>query len=56
MRQTFVDEPAHVTEIRDQLRRFVAAEAPREKRIQWDKAHAWPRDVYAKLKDRKSVV
>lgn len=49
MRQTFTDEPAHVAEIRDQLRRFVAAEAPREKRIQWDKAHAWPRDVYAKL-------
>jgi alkylation response protein AidB-like acyl-CoA dehydrogenase len=49
MRQTFVDEPAHVTEIRDQLRRFVAAEAPREKRIEWDKAHSWPRDVYAKL-------
>lgn len=49
MRQTFVDEPAHVAEIRDQLRRFVAAEAPREKRIAWDKAHAWPRDVYAKL-------
>jgi alkylation response protein AidB-like acyl-CoA dehydrogenase len=49
MRQSFADEPAHVAEIRDQLRRFVAAEAPREKRIAWDKAHAWPRDVYAKL-------
>jgi alkylation response protein AidB-like acyl-CoA dehydrogenase len=49
MRQTFADEPAHIGEIRDQLRRFVAAEAPREKRIAWDKAHAWPRDVYAKL-------
>lgn len=49
MRQSFVDEAPHVAEIRDQLRRFVAAEAPREKRIQWDKAHAWPRDVYAKL-------
>ncbi len=49
MRQTFVDEPAHVSEIRDQLRRFVATEAPREKRIAWDKAHAWPRDAYAKL-------
>jgi len=49
MSQTFIDEPAHVVEIRDQLRRFVAAEAPREKRIAWDKAHHWPRDVYAKL-------
>lgn len=49
MRQSFVDEAPHVAEIRDQLRRFVAAEAPREKRIAWDKAHGWPRDVYAKL-------
>jgi alkylation response protein AidB-like acyl-CoA dehydrogenase len=49
MRQTFQDEPAHVSEIRDQLRRFVATEAPPEKRIAWDKAHRWPRDVYAKL-------
>lgn len=47
--QSFADEPAHVGELRDQLRRFVAAEAPREKRIAWDKAQAWPRDVYAKL-------
>lgn len=49
MSQTFIDEPAHVSEIRDQLRRFIAAEAPREKRIEWDRAHRWPRDVYAKL-------
>jgi alkylation response protein AidB-like acyl-CoA dehydrogenase len=49
MRQSFVDEPAHVSEIRDQLRRFVATEAPRDKRIEWDKAHRWPRDVYARL-------
>lgn len=49
MRQTFRDEPAHIAEIRDQLRRFVAAEAPPEKRIQWDRDHRWPRDVYAKL-------
>jgi alkylation response protein AidB-like acyl-CoA dehydrogenase len=51
MRQTFTDEPAHIAEIRDQLRRFVAAEAPPEKRIAWDKAHRWPRDVYAKLNE-----
>jgi alkylation response protein AidB-like acyl-CoA dehydrogenase len=49
MRQTFADEPAHITEIRDQLRRFIAAEAPPERRIAWDRAHRWPRDVYAKL-------
>ncbi len=47
--QTFQDEPAHVAEIRDQLRRFIAAQAPREKRIQWDRERSWPRDVYAKL-------
>lgn len=47
--QSFADEPAHVASLREQLRRFVAAEAPREKRIAWDKAQAWPRDVYAKL-------
>lgn len=47
--QTFADEPAHITEIRDQIRRFIAAEAPREKRIQWDRDRRWPRDVYAKL-------
>jgi alkylation response protein AidB-like acyl-CoA dehydrogenase len=49
--QSFTDEPAHVREIRDQLRRFIAAQAPREKRIAWDKAHRWPRDVYAKLNE-----
>jgi alkylation response protein AidB-like acyl-CoA dehydrogenase len=47
--QVFADEPAHVAELRGQLRRFVAAEAPRDKRIAWDRAQAWPRDVYAKL-------
>ncbi len=49
--QSFIDEPAHVREIRDQLRRFIAAEAPREKRIQWDRERRWPRDVYAKLNE-----
>jgi alkylation response protein AidB-like acyl-CoA dehydrogenase len=49
--QSFTDEPAHVREIRAQLRRFIAAEAPREKRIQWDRERRWPRDVYAKLNE-----
>lgn len=49
--QTFADEPAHVREIRDQLRRFIAQHAPREKRIQWDRDRRWPRDVYAKLNE-----
>lgn len=49
--QTFADEPAHVREIRDQLRRFIARHAPREQRIQWDRDRRWPRDVYAKLNE-----
>jgi alkylation response protein AidB-like acyl-CoA dehydrogenase len=49
--QSFIDEPAHVAAIRDQLRRFIAEHAPREKRIAWDKASTWPRDVYAKLNE-----
>jgi alkylation response protein AidB-like acyl-CoA dehydrogenase len=47
--QSFADEPAHVGEIRAQLRRFIATHAPREKRIEWDRERRWPRDVYAKL-------
>ncbi|MEY2882375.1 MAG: hypothetical protein RL490_99 [Pseudomonadota bacterium] len=47
--QSFIDEPAHVGQLRETIQRFVAAHAPREARIAWDKAHAWPRDVYAEL-------
>lgn len=47
--QSFTDEPGHVAAIRDQLRRFLAEHAPRAKRIEWDRASTWPRDVYAKL-------
>jgi hypothetical protein len=36
-------EAEHVTTLRNQLRRFVAEKAPREKRRAWDKAHDWPR-------------
>ena len=46
---TFTDEPEHVGQLRDTIRRFVAAHAPREARIQWDRDHRWPRDVYAEL-------
>ena len=51
MSQSFIDETPEVAALRDQLRRFIAAEAPREKRIAWDRAEAWPRDVYAKLNE-----
>jgi len=42
-------EPEHVTELRRQLRRFVAEKAPRERRRAWDRAHTWPRDLYGEL-------
>lgn len=45
----FTDEPDHIRALRDQLKRFVAEKAPREKRRLWDKTHAWPRDLYAEL-------
>ncbi len=47
--QTFADEAEHVGLLRDMIRRFVAAHAPREKRQAWDKAHQFPRDVFAEL-------
>ena len=46
---TFTDEPDHIAQLRDTVARFVAAHAPRDARIAWDKAHTWPRDVYAEL-------
>jgi alkylation response protein AidB-like acyl-CoA dehydrogenase len=46
---TFSDEPEHIGQLRETVARFVAAHAPREARIAWDKAHTWPRDVYAEL-------
>jgi alkylation response protein AidB-like acyl-CoA dehydrogenase len=49
--QTFADEPDHVAELRRQLRRFVAEQAPREKRRQWDREHTFPRDLYRQLAD-----
>jgi len=47
--QSFTDEPAHIGQLRDTVARFVAAHAPRDARLAWDKAHAWPRDVYAEF-------
>lgn len=49
MTWTFADEPAHLTELRRQLARFVAEKAPRAARREWDRAHAWPRDVFSEL-------
>ena len=49
--QTFIDERDHVAEIRRQIKRFVAAEAPREKRALWDREHRFPRDAFRRLAD-----
>ncbi len=49
--QSVHDEAAHITEIRRQLRRFVAARMPREKRIAWDRAHTWDRALFAEIAD-----
>ena len=46
---TDYDEPDHVTALRESVRRFVAAEMPREKARQWDRDNHWPREVHAKL-------
>lgn len=49
MIETTLPEPEHVTQLRRQLRRFVADKAPREMRRAWDKAHDWPRDLFREL-------
>jgi alkylation response protein AidB-like acyl-CoA dehydrogenase len=49
MPHAFAPEPDHITELRHQLRRFVEAKAPREKRQHWDRTHTWPRDLFAEL-------
>lgn len=38
-----------LAELRQQLRRFIAAKAPREKRREWDRSHTWPRDLFREL-------
>lgn len=51
MNPTFAEEPEHIGEIRRQLRRFVTAKMPREKRREWDRNHCWPRDLFRELAD-----
>ena len=51
MIENTLPEPEHITQLRRQLRRFVAEKAPREKRRAWDKAHDWPRDLFRELAD-----
>jgi alkylation response protein AidB-like acyl-CoA dehydrogenase len=45
----FTDEPEHITQLRDTLRRFAAAEMPRELLRQWDRQNAFDPAVFAKL-------
>ncbi len=45
----FADEPEHITQLRDTLRRFAAAEMPREKVRAWDKANTFDPAVFARL-------
>jgi len=45
----FADEPAHVAQLRETVRRFVADEMPPEKRQRWDREHRFPRELFAQL-------
>ena len=47
----FQDEPEHITILRDTLRRFAEAEAPRESVREWDRECRFPKDVFRKLAD-----
>ena len=47
----FAPEAEHVGQIRNQLQRFLAANAPREKRMQWDREHTWPRELFREIAD-----
>ena len=45
----FADEPAHITALRATLRRFAAAEMPRERLRQWDRDNTFDPAVFARL-------
>ena len=42
-------EPEHIRLLRDQLRRFVEREMPREAAARWDREDVFPRDVFDRL-------
>lgn len=44
-------DAASLSALRDQLRRFVAEKAPRDKVRAWDRAHTWPRALFRELAD-----
>lgn len=47
----FANEPDHIVQIRRQLQRFVAEKMPREKRIEWDRAATWDRELFKEIAD-----
>ena len=46
---SFVDEPAHLVQVRDSIRRFVEREMPREAVRRWDRERMFPREVFHRL-------
>ena len=44
-----LDEPEHIRELRNLLRRFVAEEMPSEKVRQWDREHRFPPELFERL-------
>jgi alkylation response protein AidB-like acyl-CoA dehydrogenase len=45
----FSDEPEHIRQLRDMIRRFVAAEMPPELRRRLDREHRFPPELFRKL-------
>lgn len=45
----FADEPEHVTQLRETIRRFVDREMPREAVRQWDRDRTFPMEVFRRL-------
>ena len=47
----FTDEPDHIRQLREMVRRFVAAEMPPELRRRLDREHRFPPELFRKLAD-----
>ncbi len=45
----FADEPEHIVQLRDSVRRFVEREMPREAVRRWDRERTFPIDVFRRL-------
>lgn len=51
MSSYFADEPEHIGQLRDTLRRFVAQEMKPEQVRRWDREHRFPPELFRKLAD-----